>query len=354
MRLMFAERGTGEPISLGGALWAGKKVPATAINLLLMDHRTVEGWFDWYDKAEPAQKPEIARRICLALTAHERAEDDVFYEAVRPVIGDELATRARQQEDEARQIIAGIEERNGDAPEAVARLRAGVEAHIATEEGEVFPRVLASDIDLYDIGRNLAARRLEMLFKLTAAAPQSEPHLKELAAMHISKDEARDLFVDGLRNAHAVATQGRTVLDAQLSRLENYPKVKAKLEENRRQKDLQLERFEQILESLGHSPSSFKDTTMSMAGSLTSMMNSGADDEILKNSFATFALASYEVAAFETLLLLAEAAGETAAMPPIQECVSEERAAAAFIADHLRETGMRFLQLRSEGRQASH
>lgn len=353
MRMMFAERGSGEPISLGGALWAGKKVPADAINLLLIDHRTVQGWFDWYEKAEASLKPEIARKICLALTAHERAEDDIFYEAVRPVIGDDLVTRARQQEDEARSIIAEIEEKNGDAPDAMARLKQGVQQHIDTEEGEVFPKVLASDIDLYDVGRNLAARRLEMFFELTAPKGHHSD-LKEIPAMSISKDEARKYLIDGLRNAHAVAHQGRKVLDAQLDRLENYPKVRAKLEENRQQKDLQLKRFEDILEKLGHSPSSLKDSAAAMGGTFSAMMNSGADDEILKNSFATFALANFEVAAFETLLLLAEAAGETESMPAIQECVSEERAAAAFIADHLRETGMRFLQLRTEGQQASH
>src|SRR4051795_11924733 len=49
---MIADRGVSEPIALGAALVAGKKVPPDATQLLMMDHRTVLGWFRWYEQAE--------------------------------------------------------------------------------------------------------------------------------------------------------------------------------------------------------------------------------------------------------------------------------------------------------------
>jgi ferritin-like metal-binding protein YciE len=93
---------------------------------------------------------------------------------------------------------------------------------------------------------------------------------------------------------------------------------------------------------------------MSAMGALGTMAHSMAGDEIIKNSFASYALANFEAAAYETLLLFGEAAGQFDALPLLQQSLSEERAMAAFIAENLRPTGMRFLQLRSEGRQASH
>lgn len=355
MRMMFAERNTGECISLGASLWAGKKVPADALRLLLTDHRTVQGWFEWYERSKKrAERASIATMICTALKAHEAAEESVLYSAASECIGDELLKRTLDQESQAKKLIAAIEAGKGDARDSMLKLRDAVALHINTEENEVFPRVRASDLDLYALGRDLASARAQSLFDLTARAGLSKPDLQEVALMPISKDEARKLFVVGLRNAHAAATEGKSVLDAQLKRLENYPKLKAKVAENRKQKDLQLARFEKILDGLGESKSNFKDATMSIAGSLASMGHAIADDEIMKNSFATFALANYEVAAFESLLLLGEAAEEYSALRPIQECLSEERGMAAFIAENLRGVGMQFLQRRSEGKQASH
>lgn len=170
----------------------------------------------------------------------------------------------------------------------------------------------------------------------------------------ISRDEARKFFVIGLRNIHATVSQGRTMVEAQLRRLKNYPLLEAKLQQHLKEKDMQLTRVENILERLGESPSSFKDAGMSLMGTLSSAGASMADDEILKNSFTTYGLANFAAAAYETLLLLGEAAEEYGEIKILQVSLSEERAMAAFIAENLRGTGMRFLQLRSEGLQASH
>jgi ferritin-like metal-binding protein YciE len=40
---------------------------------------------------------------------------------------------------------------------------------------------------------------------------------------------ARDIFVVGLRNAHAMETQARELMERQSERLDDYPEVKAKV-----------------------------------------------------------------------------------------------------------------------------
>lgn len=172
--------------------------------------------------------------------------------------------------------------------------------------------------------------------------------------MTISRDVARDLFVTGLKNAHATASQGKTMVQAQLNRIENYPDIEVKLNSHLAEKEAQLQRLETILDDLGESPSAFKDATMSTLGFIGSLGDAMAGDEIIKNSFATFALANYEAAAYATLIVMGEAAGETDAIGALEASLNEEKAMAAFIAEHLPAVGMRFMQLRSQGLQASH
>lgn len=141
---------------------------------------------------------------------------------------------------------------------------------------------------------------------------------------------------------------------AQANRLESYPDIRERLERHLEEKDRQLERLEAILAGLGESRSALKDTTMSMMAAFGNMANAAADDEVIKGSITLLGLAKVEAAGYETLLLFGEAAGAREALRPLQQCLSEERSIASFVEDNLRATGMRFLQLRSEGRDASH
>jgi len=353
MRMFFAERGRGEPISLGAALLAGKKVGPDITQMLAEDHRTVIGWFDWYEmESDDALRSMVQTNILNALWAHMAAEEEIFYPRAAAKIGDDrLVERAIAEHEAAKKIMRAIESGEADAMAAMTALRAEIAQHIVEEEGQLFPLVRESGLDLYEVGRFAAARRVERLLDLTGKNPDQ---LKETAPMPISKDEARDFFILGLRNIHATVHQGRTMVQAQLNRLENYPTLHAKLQSHHAEKDMQLARVEKILESLGDSPSSFKDTTLSMMGSVSSATTAMAGDEILKNSFTTFGLANFEAAAYETLILFAEVAEQYNALEPLQQSLSEERAMAAFIAENLRGTGLRFLELRTEGRQASH
>jgi hypothetical protein len=55
--------GRADPVSLGDALLAGKKVAPDVTALLIEDHRTVMGWFDGYASEDrlPAKATEEAK-----------------------------------------------------------------------------------------------------------------------------------------------------------------------------------------------------------------------------------------------------------------------------------------------------
>ena len=58
---------------------------------------------------------------------------------------------------------------------------------------------------------------------------------------------AREIFVVGLRNAHAMETQARELMERQSERLDEYPEVKAKVIAHLQETNEQLERLEHVL-----------------------------------------------------------------------------------------------------------
>ncbi len=360
MRTMIADRGMGEPISLGAALVAGKKVRPEVTGLLMQDHRVVLGWFNWYEQATDLEiKARVADKICTALRAHMAAEEEIFYpEAARATQDEELVQRSIDEHRAAQ----GLMDRLGAATtvdsehvDLMRELRAEIEAHIHEEENELFPLVRTSPLEGYDVGAAVAARRVDHLFEqVSARSPKGKAHpdVREYPVMQISADVAHKYFITGLKNAHATVKNGRSMVTTQIDRLEHYPRLKEKLKSHLKEKDAQLKRLETILDSQGEKPSTIKDTAMALMGNLSAASTAASGDEVIKNSFAMLGLAKAEAAAYETLILFGQAAGIPEALRPLQESLSEERGMASFIEDNLRATGMGFLQLESQGVKA--
>ncbi|MGY4382475.1 ferritin-like metal-binding protein YciE [Bradyrhizobium sp. i1.3.6] len=120
---------------------------------------------------------------------------------------------------------------------------------------------------------------------------------------------ARDTFVMGLRNAHAMEIQARELMERQSERLDEYPEVKAKLTAHLHETNEQLKRLERCLDACGESTSSLKDTTQSVMANMQAMAHAAAGDEILKNAFANNAFENFEIAAYKSLIALCDSAG---------------------------------------------
>jgi ferritin-like metal-binding protein YciE len=356
--IAIADAGVGEPISLGAALIADKKVRPDATLLLTQDHREALSYFSWYKMAsDTATRVAVAKKLCAALRAHMAVEEEIFYPLAREATGDkELIAHGIEEHKQARAIIdraeAALKRRR--APDAeVAELRPAIEDHVDEEENKLFPKLRKTGLDLYDLGGRLAARKVELLFKLTGRR-RSQPKESEKMAVSISQEEAHDLFLAGLRDVHAAVAQGKELCTLMIDRLENYPQVTERLRAHLNDKNAQLKRIGRILKSFGDKRSWAKDTAMTSAANVLAMVNAGTGDEILKTSLYTYGLANFEAASYESLLILGTAAGHTDAVKQLQPSLSEERAMAAWLAGNLRGLIYNHLQLRSQGRQASH
>src|SRR3954469_419968 len=104
-------------------------------------------------------------------------------------------------------------------------------------------------------------------------------------------DQSRpnELYVTGLKNAHAMENQALAIMKPQEKRIESYPEVAQKLAQHIRETEGQIARLEQLLDQVGADRSAVKDTTLSLAGTMAALGHTPAEDEILKNSFANFA-----------------------------------------------------------------
>ncbi|MEZ2224009.1 ferritin-like domain-containing protein [Rhizobium sp. RCC_161_2] len=168
----------------------------------------------------------------------------------------------------------------------------------------------------------------------------------------MAENEIRDVFVVGLRNAHAMENQALSIMKPQLSRIETYPEVAAKLEQHIRETEGQIARLEEVLDGLDESHSAFKDIALSFTGTMTAMGHTIAGDEILKNSFANFAFENFEIAAYKSLLTIADAGSFSAAKTALQSNLAEEQAMAKWLDENLAAVTRKFLLLREEGKTA--
>ena len=152
-----------------------------AIKLLTTDHKEVKKLFKAYDQLVEAdgdsdEKQELARQICTMLTAHATVEEELFYPAAREVLDDDedLVDEADVEHSTAKDLIAQIEASTPDDPLYDAKVKVlgeYIDHHVKEEEGEMFPKVRKSDLDLDALGADMAARKEELLAELTEGLP---------------------------------------------------------------------------------------------------------------------------------------------------------------------------------------
>ncbi|GLH77256.1 hypothetical protein SSBR45G_21640 [Bradyrhizobium sp. SSBR45G] len=163
--------------------------------------------------------------------------------------------------------------------------------------------------------------------------------------------KARDIFILGLRNAHAMEIQARELMERQSERMDDYPEVKARLQTHLLETKEQLKRLEQCLSACGESSSTVKDTTQSVMGNLMAMGHAMSGDEILKNTFANNAFENFEIAAYKSLLALCRIAGVEEARGPLEKSLQEEERMADWIDANVEKVTMAFVE--HEQRQAA-
>jgi hemerythrin superfamily protein len=143
-----------------------------AVRLLKADHQKVSSLFEEFEKATEQRKESIAQQICNELSVHAQIEEEIFYPAARAVLGDEddLIDEADVEHATLKGLVGRIQQ-NGSSDEhfeaLVKVLGEYVKHHVKEEEGEIFPKVRRSEMDLEATGAELARRKSELLKQMS-------------------------------------------------------------------------------------------------------------------------------------------------------------------------------------------
>lgn len=170
----------------------------------------------------------------------------------------------------------------------------------------------------------------------------------------MADDYTQELFITGLKNAHGVEHQALALMDRQLDHLANYPEVSDMLRKHRAETEQQIERIDQILQGFDAKASALKDIALSLSGNVAAMAHLPAPDEILKNSFANHAFEHFEMAAYTSLITIAEVGGFSGATPLLQQSLDEETRMADWVLSSLPDLTRKYIQRREAGATASH
>ena len=138
-----------------------------AIKLLTEDHNKVKKLFKEFkklaEKKDEEGKEELAVEICKELTVHAQLEEEIFYPAVRAAIeDDDLMNEALVEHTSAKELIAQIQSMKASDPmydAVVTVLGEYINHHVEEEQNEMFPKAQKSDMDLEELGLEMAERK---------------------------------------------------------------------------------------------------------------------------------------------------------------------------------------------------
>jgi len=144
--------------------------PIDAIELLTADHRKVKALFEEYDNLSDrsvATKKKLATEICLELTRHATAEEEIFYPVVRQAAGDseDLVDEALVEHACAKDLISQILNMKPGEDLYDAKIKVlseQIDHHVKEEESEMFPKARKAGLDLVTLGEAIAARKDEI------------------------------------------------------------------------------------------------------------------------------------------------------------------------------------------------
>ncbi len=141
--------------------------PQAATAMLRADHKLVSSLFSDYEKARSKSvKKKLVARICAELSVHAQLEEEIFYPAVQKALRDhELVPEATVEHATLKDLIGQVEgvEPDGDMFDArIKVLSEYVKHHVKEEQQEMFPKALATKLDMRDLGARMAARKAEL------------------------------------------------------------------------------------------------------------------------------------------------------------------------------------------------
>jgi hemerythrin superfamily protein len=184
--------------------------PRDAVALLKQDHRTVSELFDEFEKAEEEEQSAIAQRVCQLLTVHAQIEEELLYPAAKEAFegeeeAEDLVNEALVEHGSAKELIAKIEGMSSDNEQFEATVKVlgeYIKHHVKEEEGELFPQLKKTELDLKELGSRLADRKFALMEQM-GIEEQEAPQPRKRAAGRASRGASRSKSSRGRSGSRA-------------------------------------------------------------------------------------------------------------------------------------------------------
>ena len=144
-----------------------------------------------------------------------------------------------------------------------------------------------------------------------------------------------DVYLTGLRNQHLVETQAIGTIQNEMSYMEAYPDLLAKMKTDKQRSETQAARLDDLLARHGSSKSIAKEAIVGAVATVAGFAHIGANDDVLKNVLAAIGYKAYEIASYKALIALAEAAGADQDKGALEQSMKEEQEMGDWLGSHL-------------------
>ena len=157
--------------------------------------------------------------------------------------------------------------------------------------------------------------------------------------------EVKQIYVQSLKNTRAAEQQGLQQLERQIERMERYPDYIALVREHIEVTKLQLDRIEAALSDTGSDVGTLREAVTGAAGNIGAAVHAVMPDETLKNLYAGYAYQHEQIAAYQSLAVIADAAGYGQHREWIETTLEEERRGAEAAENLIAPVTRKFLEL---------
>lgn len=166
----------------------GSKPPHTiaeddprAVALLKEEHQIFRQLFDGAEEAEGKALVPIAREICMRLQVHMTIEEEIFYPALKPVIGEEEIDEGIVEHATGKAIGAELEQLDGTEDLFKTKVHVLGEVtmhHVDEEDEEMFEEARKAHrdgkVDLDEIGARLEERRKQLYENIASTGDEGK------------------------------------------------------------------------------------------------------------------------------------------------------------------------------------
>jgi ferritin-like metal-binding protein YciE len=141
--------------------------------------------------------------------------------------------------------------------------------------------------------------------------------------------------MDWLRDAHAAEEQAETMLSGMAKRIQNYPDLKARIEQHLRETQRHAQLVRGCIERRGGSASAVKEAAAKMIGLGQALSGMFVTDEVMKGSIASYAFEAMEIASYCIPVNASRQVGDEQTASVCEQILKEEEDMANWLQENI-------------------